>query len=65
MYNISLSGGELSTLITTLEVEEYRIHQYYGALMQHGEAIISLYDKKRLDDIGDLIEKLKQVRGGH
>lgn len=60
MHNIELNGDELHTLITTLEIEEYRIHQYYGALMQHRDAEISAYDKSRLESINALIKKLKE-----
>ena len=64
MYNIEFNGDELSTLITTLEIEEHRIHQYYGALMQYKDAEISSYDSKRLESIGALIVKLKETQGG-
>lgn len=60
MHNIELNGDELNTLITTLEIEEYRINQYYSALMQYRDAEISAYDKSRLESINALIEKLKE-----
>ena len=66
MYNIELDGDELRTLITTLEVEEYRIRQYYGALLQFKDnTVVSGYDKKRLNDINALLDKLSKIRGGH
>jgi hypothetical protein len=65
MYNIEFNGDELRTLITTLEIEEYRIRQYYGALLQHKDnTVVSGYDKKRINDINALIDKLSKVRGG-
>ncbi len=65
MHNIELDGDELSTLIATLEIEEWRINNYYGALMQYSGAEMTPYDKSRLESINALIDKLKQKQGVH
>jgi len=64
MHNIDLNGDELSTLIATLEIEEWRINNYYGAIMQYQGAEMTTYDKGRLESINALINKLKQKQGG-
>ena len=65
MYNIKLDGTQLSTIIINLEVEEQRIYQYYTPLLHHQGAEISAYDKKRLENINEVIDILKKVRGGN
>lgn len=63
MPNIELNSDELSTLITTLEIEEYRINHYYDALMHCNNIEISSYDKERIAKINALVEKLKKEQG--
>jgi uncharacterized phage-like protein YoqJ len=63
MYTILLNGADLTTIIMSLEIEAYRIKEYYSFMIEHNVTEMSKFDKERLANIDALTEELKRERG--
>jgi len=63
MHTIELNNEDLGTIISSLEIEAFRIRQYHEVMQKLRGVAMTEYDAERLVQIEALAEELKRQRG--